>query len=122
MMTTIFKNANKVRYWQIWLGSKFQDLPSLIIVKDDEKSPEEFQGLCKSCRKGPMQGRINNDVVALYHLLTADLSKPLSMTSVIDFLRNDKLQSYGIKAKSNKEMESGESKAIQENHNPIDHC
>ena len=53
------------------------------------------------------KGRISsNDVVALYHLLTADLSKPLSMTSVIDFLRSDKLQSYGIKAKSNKQMES----------------
>ena len=92
-----------------WLGSKFQDLPSLIVVKDDEKiTLEEFQSCVQKLSQGTdAKGRISsNDVVALYHLLTADLSKPLSMTSVIDFLRSEELQSYGIKAKSNKQMES----------------
>ena len=67
-----------------WLGSKFQDLPSLIIVKDDEKiTLEEFQSCVQKLSQGTdAKGRISsNDVVALYHLLTADLSKPLSMTS-----------------------------------------
>ena len=84
-------------------------MPSLIIVKDDEKiTLEEFQGCVQKLSQGTdAKGRISsNDAVALYHLLTADLSKPLSMTSIIDFLRSDTLQSYGIKAKSNKQMES----------------
>jgi hypothetical protein len=94
-----------------WIGDTFADFPSLMMAKNSTAiTLEEFQiGIDKISQGTDFNGRLTNeDVLAIYHLLTRDKTVDLSITNVIDFLEATDLMRFGIEKSSKKGNGKGE--------------